>query len=269
MTNDDFHFDSTEAFLAECTQPTKVTKPAEAPSNTFGIRYGTETFEDAVRLARNGWPEGLAMLSAMRDLITAPEGIASLVPCPMIADDGDEVLIDRYLDGESDCWLSFPQQITPQRGKVVAVSVHVSGGGHLDSSAWTARGAAAICLIDALESAGYRVELRITGRSSTGDRTFNFSAILKRAEDPLDLDRIAFFLMQVAVQRRFLFRLRERTAAPKQWVTAKMGYSRNLDPEEIPEGEIHFQIPAGSLTISGAAALAREKLDAYLAAIPA
>jgi len=207
----------------------------------------------------------MAKLAAARELVTMPEGVASLVPVPQIAEEGDEVMIDRYLDGESDCWLAFPMAETPQRGCVVSVWVHVSGGADISQDVFAARGAAALALIDALENAGFRAEVTMTGRSVTDERIFDFRAIIKRAEDSLDLDRMAFCLMSPAVQRRLLFRLREKSDAPTHWISNAMGASQNLRTDEIPEGVIFFPIPAGGLTVEGAAKVCREKLDAYLA----
>ena len=99
----------------------------------------------------------------------------------------------------------------------------------------------------------------------TDERVFDFRAVIKRAEDSLDLDRMAFCLMSEAVQRRLLFRLREKSSAPMHWINANMGSSKNLEAHEIPEGGIFFPIPAGGLTVEGAALVCAEKLNAYLA----
>jgi len=267
MKMDNFKFPSLEDFLTEATADSKLKANTESPSTAIGNKAmrGSYDFAEAVEMARKGWPEGLEKLAAVRELVAMPQGVASLVPVPCISEEGDEVLIDRYLDGESDCWVSFPMAATPQRGRIVSVWVHVSGGGRLSADVFASRGAAALALIDALENAGFRAEVTITAKSQTEERQFNFRAVVKRAEDTLDLDRMSFCLMSAAVQRRLLFRLRERSAAPTHWVKSRMGYSHNLSADEIPEGVIYFPIPDRGLTVAEAAEQCAQKLNAYLA----
>lgn len=266
LRTDRFEFADVDAFLARATHPPdeRIKRIASINSHTEAAFGQFATFEEAATRARLGWPDGLECLKTAAAIAETPQGVASLIPAPVFADEGDEVAIDRFLDAEADCWVSFPATVTPARGRVVSVIVHCGGNGLVQPSAWVNRGAAALSLIDSLERAGYRVEVTIATVSQTQERTFQFSCIIKRAEDALDLDRMAFFLMSSSVQRRFLFRLRETSAAPCHWATASMGSTRPIPAEVIPDGAIYFPAPSNRLTEEQAAQQAADLLAAYL-----
>jgi hypothetical protein len=264
---DRFEFDNLDAFLTRATQTPKPLPRTPSIDSVFAASFGQfASFDETTDRARQGWPEGLARLQSVAALADMPQGIASLIPSPVFAEEGDEVAVDRYLDNEADCWVSFPTVPTPARGRVVSVIVHCGGNSQVSAEAWTNRGAAALSLIDALEQAGFRAEVTIATMSQTNERTFQFSCLLKRAEDPLELDRMAFFLMSSSVQRRFLFRLRETSAAPKHWIDRSMGYTQPIPDHFIPEGAIYFPAPAARLTEEQAKAQAAALLAQYFAA---
>ena len=94
MKTDAFHFATLEDFLTVATAPpsTTIKNPARDCNSLSDGQpewNGSRTFAEAVDMARNGWPEGMAKLAAARELVTMPEGVASLVPVPQIAEDGE------------------------------------------------------------------------------------------------------------------------------------------------------------------------------------
>lgn len=205
---------------------------------------GSSTVETAISTARTGWPEGLEKIAkARRGLpgLTAPR---SIIPCPTIAEDGDEILVDRFLDGESDCWLDFPQVEKSVSGRIIPIIVNLAVSCGVDKSKIEERGALVVALVDALESAGYRVELTMCERwkavySSTPE-FFQWSVILKKCEEPLEIDRLAFAMISPAMTRRIGFRLKDRTEDGDFWAGQSQGTPAELEESEIPEGTIHF-----------------------------
>jgi len=205
-------------------------------------------------------------MSAAREAIKLPDAIATFTPAPVIADDGDEVLVDRFLDGESDHWLQFPEVMTPAAGRVVSVIVNIGGNCDVTAETYRNRGAAALAVIDALESAGARVEVTLRQRSKLNKaRLYNFAAVVKRAEDVLELDRMAFLLMHASVQRRFMFRLREQSAGGPEWIKGSYGHSVNIAAEEIAPGALYFPTPARNLSQAAAVELAQAMVKQYTA----
>lgn len=268
MIRDTYNFETLAALLAEVERP-PLNKGEAASMNNDPDRTdwaGSASFPAALDMARRGWPEGLARMDKTRAAIQIPQGLESLTPSPVMADEGDEILVDRYLDGESDHFLSFPQVMTPRAGRIALVTVNIGGNNTISAETYFRRGAAALAVIDALEAAGIRCEVQICQRSHLNKtRLCQWFATIKHPEDPLELDRMAFFLASAAVQRRFSFRLRERSAAPTLWVKGSYGASHNIPDAEIPLDAIYFPTPSSNLTEEGAITMAREKVAAWTA----
>lgn len=269
MTTDRFQFDTLAAFLDEVSQPPKRKDMENASQRTNPEQadwFGSTSYEHAESLARKGWPEGLARMEQTRQAVQIPTGLESLTPSPVMAEEGDEILVDRYLDGESDHFLAFPVVMTPRAGRVALIVVNIGGNSDIMAGAYFNRGAAALAVVDAMEAAGVRCEVQICQRSAMGKkRACQWFATIKQAEEPLDLDRMAFFLASQSVQRRFSFRLRERSAAPKAWIDGSYGRSQNVPAEEIPQGAIYFPCPANDISQEQAVTLAQAKVDEWTA----
>jgi hypothetical protein len=267
MATDTFDFDSLAEFLAEAEQPPRDESLSNSSQDeTRPEFHGSTSYAHALTMARYGWPEGLARMEQARAAVQVPDTMENLTPLPVISEDGDEILVDRYLDGESDHFLAFPQAFTPRRGRIAAVVVNVGGSHKINPETYFRRGAAALAVVDALERAGIRCEVRICQTARTSKKTYTFRATLKRPEDPLELDRMAFFLASQSVQRRFLFRLRERTANPSAWTKNGYGECLNFTAADLPEGAIYFPAPDENITEAQAVRMAQDKLSAWTAA---
>jgi hypothetical protein len=265
MIIDAYTFDSLDALLAEVSQPPKAEGAASLRETAEEAAwFGSANYAEAERMARFGWPEGLARMETARAAVQIPEGLESLTPSPVMAEEGDEILVDRYLDGESDHFLAFPVVLTPRAGRVALIVVNVGGSSDIDPITYFRRGAAALAVLDALERAGVRCEVQICQRSEIkSSRACQWFATIKRPEDTLDLDRMAFFLASASIQRRFSFRLRERSKAPKKWIDGSYGASRNIPEADIPEGAIYFPTPASNLSDEAALRIAQDKVKAW------
>ena len=201
-------------------------------------------YDGAKRLADNGWAEGLATLGQVRSLVDIPDqSDRSIQPQPVWSDEGDEVDIDRYLDGETECMIRFTPEVTPSYGRVAKVLVNLAASAGVDSATQYRRGAAACILIDALEGAGVRCEvwcLPFCGRS--GDNNFTAKVLVKKPDEHVEPDRLAFMLAHPAVMRRLGFRLLEQQPAPwGKWTKGGYGSPVNCSRSEQEEdGTIYF-----------------------------
>jgi len=179
---------------------------------------GTETFEDAMRLARDGWPEGLARVKDMAESIW--NVIGQQMPRVDIQYDvaGAFADVDRFLTGEPEDMIQFVEdENVLGRGKVVKVWVNMSASAGVSTRTIFCRGAAVVALVDALEKLGYSCEIIVSAASSpgwNGDReVLQYDVCLRKAGDPLDLDRLAFALANSAWLRRLVFSAKEHENA--------------------------------------------------------
>ena len=93
---------------------------------------------------------------------------------------------------------------------IVRIAVNVVCSAWVDPQDIINRGAAVVALVDKIQSEGQRVELiafcHITGHN---DDRYIMSVTVKRPEEPIDMDRVAFALAHPSMLRRCFFRVIE------------------------------------------------------------
>ena len=211
------------------------------PSKSWDMNAG---FAGAIDLSRNGWAVGSKRMAKVRSLVSLPENSdRSIQPQPIWAEDGDEVDVDRYLAGEEDCMIQFVPELTPSYGRVAKIIVNLAASCDINSDTQFRRGAAACVLIDALEGAGVRCEVwSLPFWGSHGNTLFGARVLIKRPDEHVEPDRMAFMLAHPAVMRRFGFRLLEQ----QEGVWGEMSWKSYGSPADLPmeqreeEGTIYF-----------------------------
>lgn len=163
----------------------------------------TTSFDHAVELATNGWPEGAARVRRL-----AKELRLKMPMQPMqstyydIA--GSYVDVGRYLEGEPECMVDFREEPTKRHTFRVGFNVCVNGG--VDAREIEANGAALCVLIDRLESIGVRVEVTAFDQCAP---VCVLATTVKECDQPLDLDRVTFALAHPSFLRRLGFGWRD------------------------------------------------------------
>lgn len=187
--------------------------------------FGTATFPEAVDLSRYGWPAGRTMMAdAIRVVMPARDA------APVWRHDVAGAFPDvaRAAAGDPMSMLS-PVRSARSARPVVRINYGRATLSDVPSKAIINRGAALLGIIDALEADGYSVELRLVFKSNEDSSGYSATAYhsavtVKRAGDPLDLDRAAFALVNPAVLRRLAFAMRQQHAALAAWA-GNMGYT--------------------------------------------
>lgn len=203
---------------------------------------GTETFEDALKLARDGWKDGAEQLSELAARLEGRLGNVSTVKQPGYSIVGPGVLdMGRYLMGHPEPYMVFRDSeeltdVNPDR--VLKVIVCAGANANLsDTEIWW-RGAAAIAITDLVESGGARVELELA-RESAGRYGANGAArhvrrvMVKRAQDHVAPEILAFALAHPSSHRRIDWGVRETLAsnvrlAMGSWPAGGYGRSQDL-----------------------------------------
>jgi hypothetical protein len=180
--------------------------------------YGCANVEDAKRLAKFGWPEGRLAVEAMKVRIESRLGRHGRTFQCRWDVEGAVVDVGAYVSGEPECMVTFDEVETE---KVGFVDIHFSAAvsAAVSTNEMIRNGAAIAALIDALESMGKRVRLRWERSSSKQPGKnlaplISLSVVLKEYDQPLDLDRVAFFLTSPCARRALPWSI--YTLAPKK-----------------------------------------------------
>lgn len=206
MAHTEQSFETFEAFIEAACKPTSDREHSGRPA---GRRewYGTETFEEAVSLAKTGWREGAEKASALRASIAGAVNdlIAARTTAYSYDVSGQWVDVGLHLSGEPECFGIEDSGEGPR--PVVKLLFNAAASGSVDAGSLIARGVAAVAAIDILESTGRRVEVWLVkgGQRKRGVGTHAIRVLLKKADQPVDVDRIAFALACPACLRRLLF----------------------------------------------------------------
>lgn len=178
--------------------------------------HGTNTFDQAVEIARKGWAEGAAealkirasVEAAVRDLINARSTTYSYDVA------GEFVDVGRFLSGEPECFgIEFNDGGSIAR-PVVKIVANLAASGSVSPQSLFIRGAAIVAAIDILEALGRRVEAWVAKGSTKsrrgGEHVHETHVLVKRADQPLDVDRLAFAIAHPACLRRLCFSIMEQ-----------------------------------------------------------
>ena len=125
---------------------------------------------------------------------------------------GPEVDIDRLRRGDPDC--AFYQDLgeattVSVNGKVIDLAVAFNASWNRSINTMLQRGAAILCMIEALENAGYCVALKIYEVTQSNSESFCVVCDVKHPHQPVDVDTLSVALANGDVLRRLRFLLLE------------------------------------------------------------
>lgn len=177
--------------------------------------YGTATFEDAVALASQGWPEGAARASAVRASLDAAVRDCVVARQAGFSWDvtGETIDVGKFLAGEPECCLTQSETGESASGRIVRIVANVAASGSVSAESLFARGAVVLAAIDILEGLGHRVELTVARGTTTakvGGKVLQILVPVKSAGQPLDVDRLAFCLCHPGFLRRLTWSVSEQ-----------------------------------------------------------
>ena len=181
---------------------------------------GLQNMAEARALFLNGWQAGADMADTLR-----PD-LAEAIPAGTITrrrrttgDDGDDLILDAALAGNWDAAFSRRSPVRVEDPAVISLTAGWLAPGSVSHADLIWNALQAIVLTDALESAGYRVELRAFDATRTyrlHGYTQAVEIMLKRAEEPLRADLVAATLGHAGVYRSLGFQSMWIVPKPQQ-----------------------------------------------------
>lgn len=230
-----YTFDALSDFISAVDIP-KPDNPASATAWENNDSFCGASRVDAFRMARDGWAQGCdnmvtAMAQARPSIRLSPAftlDVGGAYPDPSAA-----------AAGAPDCMVNLVPDEN-KHTKIVRLAVNVWASCAYEPSEFTSYGAAVLSYIDAIETAGARVELTMLCHCKVDDGSkdaYTTTVLLKRAEDHMDIDRLTYCLTHVSMLRRMFFSHMQVA----EGVAGRMpgcGYPRNPDEGDVERGVI-------------------------------
>lgn len=180
--------------------------------------HGTDSFEDAVTLARAGWLERVE-LEMSAD--TVPFRANNVLD---VRHDVSGAFVDvgAYLAGEP---MSMLAPYVSQGKPITKIAIQLVTSGIMSSETLLKNARIMAAAVDVLTVAGHAVEITMFGRfGPCNDHYWNYVVPIKHANEAMDLSAIAFWLGHPSVQRRFLFgALEQESIQHRAWAGAYSG----------------------------------------------
>lgn len=260
-------FDNPGAFWGYVSRPVQdqagaKSQGSECTDGGSTSFYQSRDLPEALRLAREGWPEGLAQIKAMTARLDAKIGRAVGRPEPVHDVIGECADVGAFIAGAPEDMIDFRPA---DEARIVRLVCNVTTSAFIDTATIMRRGAIACALADAIERAGMRAEIVAAFRSEY----FTCTVVIKRADEPLNLDRAVFALAHPSMQRRLMFRMMEHEAlADRRALGVENGtYGHVKDLEPAQQGDIYFPgMRLGDLRWIDDASAERAALDMLRAA---
>lgn len=170
---------------------------------------GTYSWEDALKLARNGWKEGRSKLLSQLDAARFVQ-IGATVRAETLDVAGAYPLVPAAVAGDPMCMFAPGLEHAKTR-PIFRFLVSFSVAAAVGKEAIINRGAAILSWIDRLENEGARCEVVFVGTTHMNDnkhqktRRYTLSFTAKRADEPLEIDRMAFIIAHPSMVRRLFF----------------------------------------------------------------
>lgn len=195
-------------FVEAATAPPSI---SNGDSRNPGTGWHGASWDEAVRLAVDGWPLALAEADITVEQLRANAGLSHLVTELEPAWDvtGSEVDIGAYLAGVPECMVdAVPRQVS-RRGKVVTFLIPAAYSNQIEHHVITNRGLALATLCAAIIDAGHSVEIwsGFTCILCTPKAELRVRAVARviSAGEPFDVGRLIFAVAHPAMLRRLWF----------------------------------------------------------------
>lgn len=170
--------------------------------------YRTTCFDDAVKLGRDGWPEGSAKIAKLANVLT--DKISSMIETQAIRYDvtGNDFDVAMMLESVPEYWTTL-ETVEGSNNRVVKLLVNIGARVDVSSAQITRKGVAIATLVQALEIAEIRTEIEFISHAISGLHSVTVTCKIKNADQPIDIDRLAFSLAHPSTLRRLIFSIRE------------------------------------------------------------
>lgn len=211
---------------------------------------GTPSFEAAMELATQGWPEGTEQCKKLAQSLTATVGSMTRVPEVVFDVTGDCLDMGAVMEGSPEHWMSDQESEEEVRdqshGRLIRISINLFASCGVSSENMQRRAAAITACVNLIEQSNRCAEvigILAVQPSGGGSKHWALSFPIKRADEPMQIDRLAFANGHTSMFRRILFSLGETLPEGKDFgycAHGGYGYPDTLSSDHHLRGDLHF-----------------------------
>lgn len=202
---------------------------------------GSKSMDEALKIATDGWKEGIARIERIRNRIAAMHpkkaipikyGIAGVTPS-----------IPRAVAGNI-FNMRAPDLRKSKRRPVITLVSNMACNWTVNAEALGNRAAVVAALVDEIESAGYSVEVVSTATTKNGTFKSAVSVIVKKSDQFSDLSRLSFAMGHPSMFRRMVFAEWGSEKSCKEGLGLGLGYHLSFTPTEEDAFNGNFYVPS-------------------------
>lgn len=215
-------------------------RSSQRPEVGDRVWFGSRDMDHARQLAREGWPEGRDKALALAEPLLAHKAIGR-APGAYLDVAGAYPVCALAAAGDPMNMLN-PEPVEDQNKPIISLAINNTYSAAISAAHVMNTGAALLAVVDALESAGARIELWMCRCGRQNDAMVSNLLKLKGAGETLDRDRLAFLIAHPSSQRRLGFAMDEACdlAAHVNWGPGGYGWPGQIPDDLLPEGTVYL-----------------------------
>ena len=232
------HFNGPSEFYEGIASKPIISKPKTSQDKGLSGWHGTSSWEEAQRLAVAGWPEGVSAAKPLMHRISTR--LVESLKRPEIVYDvtGDMFDMGKVVEEVPECWMKWEDGQEASITSPVHIVSNVSASCGISPETIIRKGSAVMALVMVLEASGRRCKVDVccsldSGYGRSTSSWGEMSLTVKDYYDDLNLDALAYPLMQPSFLRRHVFRFAEVS-----FEDLDSGYGMPADPKWANRGDI-------------------------------
>lgn len=235
------NFGSMAEFVDYCEGATKHQGYRLSQATNQSGFHGSASFADALKIAFN-WADGVARIEHIKAAIQMKSQRTRKVAVAREAGPG-VVSMGKFLAGHPQPYMNLEDsgRVAKGKGKIVKVVFNYCVSGGIAKEIIESRGAAMLALVAALEQAGRRVEI-VAAFAVAGARNsrIEYAVTVKRPQQKLNLNSVAFALAHPDMLRRFTFAAMEREEdSTRKAFSVGSAYGKPCEIKNIPTDALY------------------------------
>lgn len=163
--------------------------------------YGTPDMRSAIKLARDGWPQGADMVRRIAEILSTEQAINRRRVYSVA---GGRANVARMLAGNPSHMRSRPKR---EAREVITLYVELTASAAITAQNLCLRAAIVTAICDILEQSDHSCNIVAVFHSSEGAKSLQLAIEIKAAGEALNVDNVTFAMGHPSMLRRFCFAL--------------------------------------------------------------